>query len=68
MERFLYDLDADPYELENLAGVEAFAGIAAELRERLLVHMAEVEGVAPKIVPAPPRRSEQRSPNLPMYP
>ena len=67
-ERFLYDLTADPYELENLAGVEAFAGVAADLRERLLAHIAEVEGVTPEIVPAPPRPSEQRTPSLPNYP
>lgn len=68
VERFLYDLEADPYELENLAGVEAFAGVAAELRGRLVAHVNDVEGIAPEIVPAPLRPSEQRSPSLPSYP
>jgi N-acetylglucosamine-6-sulfatase len=34
-EEELYDLQADPYELENRAGDPAFAGIRTELTERL---------------------------------
>jgi arylsulfatase A-like enzyme len=34
-EEELYDLDADPYELENLAGVPASAGLLEQLRARL---------------------------------
>ena len=67
-ERFLYDLEADPYELENLVGMDAYADVAADLRARLLAHVAEVEGRTPGIRPAPPRASEQRSPDLPNYP
>src|SRR5690606_25144142 len=36
VEEFLYDLEADPHELVNLAGLEAFRDLAAELRERLV--------------------------------
>jgi N-acetylglucosamine-6-sulfatase len=36
-EREMYDLTADPYELENLAGREAYAILQAELRARLNV-------------------------------
>jgi len=67
-ERFLYDLAADPYELENLAGMDAFEGVVTDLRKRLVAHIAEVEGRTPSIVPAPSRHSEQRSPELPTYP
>ena len=31
----LYDLDKDPYELKNLAGLRALAGVKAQLRREL---------------------------------
>ena len=36
VEEALYDLEADPYELENIVGVDAFRGVADELRARSL--------------------------------
>ena len=38
----LYDLDSDPYELENLAGTEGFAEIRLDLDKRLHSWMNEV--------------------------
>lgn len=35
-EAYLYDLEADPYELRNLVSLEAYDKIRNELRERLL--------------------------------
>ncbi|MDP6368694.1 MAG: DUF4976 domain-containing protein, partial [Planctomycetota bacterium] len=40
----LYDLVADPGELVNLAGEPAYAGIEAQLRERLVRWLAETDG------------------------
>lgn len=40
-ETFLYDLDADPHEKNNMVSDPAFAEVRSELRERLLKRMAE---------------------------
>lgn len=45
-EEFLYDLQADPYELTNLIGFKSHEETIAVLRERLLRRMAEA-GEAP---------------------
>jgi len=68
VEEFLYDLQADPYELTNLIGVEAYRAVANDLRERLIRRMVEAGEAAPIIEPAPSRPSGQRSPVLPPYP
>lgn len=60
VEQFLYDLEADPYELTNLAGLESHRGVADVLRARLLRRMQAAGEGAPEIVPAEPRRSGQR--------
>ncbi len=52
-EEFLYDLEADPYELTNLAGVDAYRGVADELRHRLLQRMAAIGEPPAVIEPAP---------------
>ena len=38
-EAFLYDLQADPYELVNLVGLESHQKVAEVMRERLLRRM-----------------------------
>jgi arylsulfatase A-like enzyme len=68
VEDVLYDLQADPYELTNLAGVETFRGVADDLAGRLIRRMVQAGEDAPCIEPAPPRPSGQRSPALPPYP
>jgi hypothetical protein len=60
VESVLYDLDYDPYELTNLIGFESHAPIQMQLRERLLVRMAEAGDPPPEIKPAPTRISGQR--------
>lgn len=54
-ERSLYDLLADPWELENLVGLESHREVCAVMRERLLRRMAEAGEVLPRIDPAPGR-------------
>ncbi len=60
VETFLYDLQADPYELHNLAGLASHADLARCLSERLVRRMVEAGEPAPEIAPAEPRRSGQR--------
>ena len=61
VEEALYDLHADPYELENLAGVDAFRAVADELRERLIARMVAAGEAAPLIEDAPVRAGGQRA-------
>ena len=51
-EDFLYDLDNDPSELVNLAGMATFRGVADDLKARLLGWIEDVEGSRPAIVDA----------------
>jgi arylsulfatase A-like enzyme len=60
VEQYLYDLEADPYELTNLAGLESHAATAEVLHERLVRRMLAAGEAAPEIVPAAPRPSGQR--------
>jgi arylsulfatase A-like enzyme len=60
VEEFLYDLQADPYELTNLIGLESHQKVAAVLRERLVRRMAQAGEAVPAIEPAPARPSGQR--------
>ena len=53
VEEFLYDMEADPYELNNMIGRESHREVAGVLRERLLRHIERVEGKRPTIQPAP---------------
>lgn len=53
VEEFLYDLSADPYELENLIGYETYQDISSMLREKLVQRILEVEDKRPTIEPAP---------------
>jgi uncharacterized sulfatase len=52
VEEFLYDLDADPFEANNLVADPALAGVRAELRERLVARMVAANEAAPDISPA----------------
>ena len=54
-EEYLYDLQADPYELKNLIGYNTHEPLADVLRQRLLKHIQRVEGTQPDIRPAPTR-------------
>ncbi len=59
-EAYLYDLEADPYEMVNLVGMDAFAEVTADLHARLLRWIARIEdGQVPEIVRAPKRASRQ---------
>lgn len=60
VEQFLYDLECDPYELNNLAGLKSHAEVAAILRQRLVRRMTEAGEPAPAIDPAPARPSSHR--------
>ncbi len=60
VEEYLYDLEADPYELQNLIGLQSHQEVAAVLRERLIRRMVEAGEPAPEIEPAPVKPSGQR--------
>ena len=53
VEDFLYDLDNDPHERDNLVGDPKWADIRAELAETLKRCVAEVEGIDVRIDPPP---------------
>lgn len=61
VEEFLYDLQADPYELANLVGSESHQDIAADLRARLIARMVDAGEKAPGIEPAPLHRIRSRA-------
>lgn len=60
VEQFLYDLQADPHELTNLAGYESHKEISSVLRERLIERMVEAGEKPPLITPAAAIASGQR--------
>lgn len=62
---FLYDLEADPWELTNLIGMPPYTGIVREMRSRLVRRMGEIGEPAPRFVDAPERPSEQRQLSYP---
>jgi len=51
VEDFLYDLEADPHERNNLAADPAYAAVRAELAERLKERMQQAGEPVPEIVP-----------------
>ena len=59
-EEFLYDLQADPYELNNLIGLESHHEVAQVMGRRLLHRMRAAGEEAPQIEQAPGRGSGQR--------
>ncbi|MCB0159473.1 MAG: hypothetical protein KDD83_15165, partial [Caldilineaceae bacterium] len=64
VEQYLYDLESDPYELQNLVGIDAFRAVADDLRDRLIARMVEAGETAPEIVPAEPRDGFQRATSI----
>ncbi len=61
-ESHLYDLEADPHELNNLVGLETFADVARTLREKLEAKMREIGEPVVPIHLAALRPAGQRSP------
>jgi arylsulfatase A-like enzyme len=61
VEQYLYDLDSDPYELQNLIEVESHRPVADALRERLIARMVEAGEAAPTIYSPPNRPMGQRA-------
>lgn len=61
VEESLYDLQADPHELDNLVGVEAFRSITDDLRRRLVARMVAAGETEPVIEAAPARPADQRT-------
>jgi arylsulfatase A-like enzyme len=54
VEQFLYDLEADPYELNNLVGRKSHQEVAQMLREQLKKRMHMAGEHVPAIEPAVP--------------
>ncbi|HEY8596682.1 MAG TPA: sulfatase-like hydrolase/transferase [Devosiaceae bacterium] len=55
-ESYLYDLEHDPWEQVNLAGMQSHRPVADHLKGRLLSWISEIEdGAAPEIIDAEPR-------------
>lgn len=59
VEEYLYDLEADPYELTNLADKQSHEEVRAHLRERLIARMVEAGEAAPVIRALPGKPSGQ---------
>jgi len=60
VEEFLYDLEADPYEMVNLVASEPHREVAEVMRERLLRRMKEAGEEAPTIEAPPAKPWRQR--------
>lgn len=63
VERSLYDLAADPYELDNLIDSVNHREVLADLRRRLADRIEAVEGDRVEIEPAPPGTRHGRFPD-----
>jgi arylsulfatase A-like enzyme len=59
-EQYLYDLQADPYELTNLIHAESHRPVADVMRQRLRRRMADAGEQVPEIVAAPVKAVGQR--------
>ena len=57
VEEFLYDLQADPYELSNIVGSEAHRKVKDVMKERLIRRMVEAGEEKPTIESAPTSRA-----------
>jgi arylsulfatase A-like enzyme len=56
----LYDLQADPWELDNLVGLTVYGTVVAAMRRRLVARMIAIGEAEPRFIDAPPRPSGQR--------
>jgi len=57
-ETYLYDLQVDPYELDNLVGLESHRELSDHLKQRLIARMVEAGETAPSTIhTAAPRRA-----------
>ena len=61
VEQYLYDLQADPYELNNLVGHQSHAGVAEVMSQRLVRRMREAGEDEPMIEHVEVRGSGQRT-------
>ena len=61
VEQYLYDLESDPYELQNLIEMESHRGVADRLRERLIARMVQAGESAPTIYSPPNHPLGRRS-------
>jgi arylsulfatase A-like enzyme len=59
---FLYDLQADPWELTNLIGMPSFREVVADMRARLVRRMKNCGESEPKFIDAPEAYAFQRQP------
>ena len=53
VEKYLYDLELDPYELQNLVGHKSHRRVADRMRERLINRMVQADEREPVIEEAP---------------
>jgi arylsulfatase A-like enzyme len=63
-EQYLYDLEADPHELDNVVGISTYREVADDLKDRLLQHLGNIEKKKPTIKNAPEIKAGQRKPEL----
>ncbi len=59
-DEFLFDLQADRWELTNLIGMQPFAEIVRDLRARLVHRMQAAGEAVPRFIDAPEQPHEQR--------
>lgn len=60
VEEYLYDLQADPYELTNLVGMQSHREVSEAMKERLIRRMSEAGEQEANIEPAPTRPGGER--------
>jgi arylsulfatase A-like enzyme len=60
VEQYLYDLESDPYELQNLIGFPSHREVSDRLQQRLIRKMTAIGEPMPTIEPAAAVRSGQR--------
>ena len=60
VEEFLYDLQHDPHELNNLVGFDSHRAVADRMKQRLLARMQQAGEAKPVIENAPAKPAGQR--------